>query len=232
MPRRMAGVTWLFDLDNTLHDASYRIFPALDASMNHYLELYLGVDATEANRLRRDYWDRYGATLLGLIRHHDVNAHHFLRETHRFIEDPARAALIRAERGLARNLSRLPGRKILLTNAPTGYALYVLREIGLARHFVRHYAIEQMRMHARFRPKPSQSMLRMVLSRERIRPTRAVLVEDTPANLKSARALGMRTVLVTGHTPAGPSVRKTRPCYVDLRVKSIAQLLQRHRQLR
>jgi hypothetical protein len=33
--------------------------------------------------LRRRYWQRYGATLLGLVRHHGVKAAHFLHQTHR-----------------------------------------------------------------------------------------------------------------------------------------------------
>ena len=41
------------------------------------------VTGEEAQRLRENYWLRYGATLLGLVRHHGVRAAHFLAETHR-----------------------------------------------------------------------------------------------------------------------------------------------------
>ena len=82
--------------------------------MTDYVERELGVARDEANRLRTLYWRRYGATLLGLVRHHGVDPHHFLRETHDFDV----AELLRAERGLARLFARLPGRKLLLTNAP------------------------------------------------------------------------------------------------------------------
>ena len=75
---------WLFDLDDTLHDASFAIFDAIDRRMTDYVERALGVERAEANRLRLLYWRRYGATLLGLVRHHGVDAGHFLRETHDF----------------------------------------------------------------------------------------------------------------------------------------------------
>jgi putative hydrolase of the HAD superfamily len=192
---RSPAPVWLFDLDNTLHDASHAIFSAIDRRMTDYVERTLGVTRDEANRLRVLYWRRYGATLLGLIRHHDVDPHDFLRTAHDFDA----AALLRAERGLARLFARLPGRKVLLTNAPHAYAGSVLRALRLQPHFGTRYAIEHLRLHGRYRPKPSRPMLRALLARERIVPARAVLVEDSLPNLASARALGLRTVLITRH---------------------------------
>ena len=163
--------------------------------MTDYVERHLGVDRDEADRLRTLYWHRYGATLLGLVRHHAVDATHFLRETHDFDV----AALVRAERGLTRLFARLPGRKVLLTNAPMAYASEILRALAVHRHFRARYTIESMRLHGTFRPKPSRMMLRAMLAREHVPASRAVLVEDSTANLKAARALGFRTVLMTGH---------------------------------
>jgi putative hydrolase of the HAD superfamily len=81
---RFAGRTWLFDLDNTLHNATPHIFPHINRSMRRYIERHLGVDESEATRIRQDYWIRYGATLLGLMRHHGTDPEHFLWETHQF----------------------------------------------------------------------------------------------------------------------------------------------------
>lgn len=224
--------TWFFDLDDTLHDASYRIYRTIDGTMNAYIAHHLAVPAEDANRLRRDYWRRYGATLLGLVRHHDVDPYHFLDTTHAFAQGPELAGLIRHERGLARHLARLPGRKVLLTNAPAHYADAVLQRIGLSRQIARRYAIEQMRLHGRFRPKPSRAMLRMLVARERVHPSRCVLVEDSLPNLRSARAVGVRTVLVNGHVARAERTRIQRPRYVDLQVKSISQLVMRAGSLR
>ena len=73
-----------------------------------------------------------GTTLLGLVRHHAIDAHAFLRETHAFVSAPTLGELIRAERGLGNFFRRLPGRKVLITNAPAVYAQRVLKEIGLS----------------------------------------------------------------------------------------------------
>jgi putative hydrolase of the HAD superfamily len=218
---RRAPPVWLFDLDNTLHDASHAIFGAIDRRMTDYVERELGVERGEANRLRTLYWRRYGATLLGLVRHHGVDPHHFLRETHDFDV----AELLRAERGLVRLFARLPGRKLLLTNAPLAYAGSVLRELSLHRHFVTRYSIERMRVHGTYRPKPSRLMLRSMLARERIRPSAAVLVEDSVANLKAARSLGVKTVLITRH--GAPAARKSSGAAVGLRISSLHELARR-----
>jgi putative hydrolase of the HAD superfamily len=66
-------LVWFFDLDNTLHDASHAIFGAIDSRMTSYVERHLAVDRAEADRIRRHYWLRYGATLLGLVRHHGID---------------------------------------------------------------------------------------------------------------------------------------------------------------
>ncbi len=233
----MPAPIWLFDLDNTLHDASHAIFPAINANMNAYMAKVLGTaeapaDAATVNAIRLAYWKRYGATLLGMVRHHQVRADDFLREAHRF-EDLS--ALIRAERGLGQLLRRLPGRKVLLTNAPQRYSRDVLRHLGLHRHFARHVAIESMRVHRQLRPKPSKQLLRKIVAKERAPACRCVLVEDTADNLKAAKALGMRTVWVTRYLARSPNLQPgaasllapkfaRRPAYVDVKVQSVRQL--------
>jgi putative hydrolase of the HAD superfamily len=233
----MPTPVWLFDLDNTLHNASHAIFPAINANMNAYMAKVLGDGTTPAdpravNAARLAYWKRYGATLLGMMKHHNVRMDDFLREAHLFDD---LAGMIRAERGLGRLLKRLPGRKILLTNGPRRYSREVIRHLGLHRHFARHIPIESMRVHGQLRPKPSKQMLRKLLARERVSARRCVLVEDTADNLKAAKALGMRTAWITQYLPTNPNLRQLagnlppprvtkRPIYVDVKVQSVRQL--------
>ena len=232
---------WLFDLDNTLHNASHSIFPTISANMNVYLARVLGDSGTPASpeavsAARHAYWKRYGATLLGMIKHHQVSAADFLRETHA-LDDLQ--AMIRFERGLSRLLRRLPGRKILLTNAPMRYSSDVMRHLGLRRHFSHHIAIEDMLVHGQLRPKPSKLMLRRLLRKHGVAARRCILVEDTLDNLRAAKQVGMRTAWVTQYlhmsdpigTAALPKMLK-RPTYVDVKVKSVRQLPSRLNRLR
>ena len=203
---------WLFDLDNTLHDASPHIFPHINRSMTEYVMAQLGLEEAEASALREDYWRRYGATLLGLTRHHGTDPRHFLWHTHQFPDLPA---MLRFEPALAHALRRLPGRKIVYSNAPVHYAEAVLALMGIDKLFDGVFAIE----HAGFAPKPGMASFRRLLKAFRLQPGRCVMVEDTAANLRTARRLGIRTVLV--------SPGQNKPAWVDIKVRSVLELPRR-----
>jgi putative hydrolase of the HAD superfamily len=218
---------WLFDLDNTLHDASRAVFGRLNGAMTDYVAQHLGLPRDEADHLRMHYWRRYGATLLGLERHHGIRAAHFLAQTHELPGLEAHLHIPPADRAA---LKRLPGRKFLLTNAPAAYAKRVLTALDLASCFEGVIAIEGMRVFGDLRPKPDARMLRVVLARYKLPASRCVLVEDTVANLKSARKLGLRTVWMQHylrHNPHGPEVGihlHGRPSGVCVKIKTIRAL--------
>ena len=223
-------LVWLFDLDNTLHNASHAIFPAINNNMNALISRVLAEQDLPAhpdavNEVRVRYWQRYGATLLGMVRHHGVRAEDFLHEAHQFDD---LAQMIRAERGISRLLKRLPGRKILLTNAPREYARSVVRHLGLHRHFAEHVPIESMQVHRQWRPKPSKLLLRRLLRQRGLAASRCVLVEDSIENLKSAKSLHMRTVWFSGFSPRV----FFRPGCADVQVKSLHKLPGRLSRLR
>ncbi len=203
--------TWLFDLDDTLHDASAHIFPQISRAMMAYICQHLHVDEIEATRLRQAYWKRYGATLLGLMRHHGTDPRHFLAQTHRF---PDLARIVIAERGLKAMLLRLPGRKIVFSNAPRDYAEAVLAITGIRRCFDAVYSVEQLR----FQPKPAIAGFLRLLHDERLGPRSCILVDDTIVNLKTAKRLRMKTVWVSAST-------RQPPC-VDLKIASVLDLPQ------
>jgi len=182
---------WLFDLDNTLHDASHAAFGELHVAMGDYIEAHLGLAGPEAAALRRRYWLRYGATMHGLVRHHGVSAAHFLEETHRLPGLEQRLRTCARDRAALR---RLPGRKVLVTNAPRAYAMRVIEHLGLGHWFDQVVAIEDMTMFGNPRPKPDARMLRRLAVRLRVPPSRCVLVEDTLVHLKAARRVGMRGI--------------------------------------
>ena len=208
--------TWLFDLDNTLHNASAHIFPHINRSMMAYICRHLDVDEDAATRLRQHYWQRYGATLLGLIRHHAVDPNHFLHHTHQM---PDLERMVVVERGLKSMLHRLPGRKIVFSNAPIHYTEAVLGITGIRRCFADVYAIERLR----FQPKPATGGFLRLLHKEKLNPRQCIMVEDNLPNLKTAKRLGMKTVWVSTSTHCPP--------YVDVKLTHIVDLPKRLGQL-
>lgn len=222
---------WLFDLDDTLHDAATASMPQLHDSMNAYIRDELGLDAEAATELRRRYWHWYGATLLGLVRHHGVKPAHFLHVTHAL---PGLESRVRGHAHDLAALARLPGRKFILTNAPAAYARRVLAVLGAERLFDGLLAIEDMAMFGHLRPKPDRRMLRHVAARLKVAPTRCVLVEDTLVHQKAARAVGMGTVWMqrwlrrsVSHVKSPNARRHRKPAYVDRRVHRLSDLLRR-----
>jgi len=223
-----ATPVWLFDLDNTLHDAGAQVFGALNRSMSEYVQRELHIRADEADRLRRHYFLRYGATLLGLVRHHGVKAAHFLDDTHRL---PGLEQQVSGHRHDFGAIRRLHGRKLVLTNAPRDYALRVLALLGIERLFDAVLSIEDMAMFGQLRPKPDARMLRRVAVRLRVHPSRCILVEDTLVHQRAARRIGMRTVWMQRFarrgTHGGPVVKRwsMTPAYVDRVVRSLRPLV-------
>jgi len=208
-PHARLSVAWLFDLDNTLHDADPHIFPHLNRSMTTYLENHLGLATDEANRLRMRYWRRYGATLLGLMRHHNVDPQHFLHETHSF---PSLSRMVLRHPLLRPVLTRLPGRKLVFSNSPVHYSRAVLNLLRVADVFDGIFCIEQ----TRYQPKPDRRGFLRLLHRHRLVARRCIMVEDNLANLRTAKRLGMQTVWVSGTSKAPP--------YVDVAIRHVALL--------
>ena len=200
---------WIFDLDNTLHDATPHIFPHINRSMTAYLQQHLQLDEAAANALRLHYWYRYGATLSGLMRHHGTDPEHFLWHTHQF---PDLSRMVLRVPRLRHVLKALPGKKVVFSNAPQHYVHAVLKLLRVDDLFDDVMAVE----HTRYRPKPDNFGFIRLLRRHRIRAAQCVMIEDSLENLHAAKRLGMRTVWVN-------SGNRNSPC-VDVKVRDVMQL--------
>lgn len=155
--------------------------------MTDFVMRTTGAAQAQANLLRKAYWARYGTTLAGLMREHQIDAHAYLEEVHdiRFdaLEpDPHLADLIKA----------LPGRKIVYTNGSAPYAARVLEARGLDAAFDAVYGVEN----AGFAPKPERGAFESIFSQAGVVPQAAAMFEDDPRNLQAPHDMGMRTVHV------------------------------------
>jgi putative hydrolase of the HAD superfamily len=205
----MGERVWIFDLDNTLHNATPHIFPHINRSMTAYLQEHLQMDEEAANALRVEYWQRYGATLTGLMKHHGTDPDHFLWHTHQFPELPK---MVLREPRLRQMLKQLPGRKVVFSNAPEQYALAVLKLLRIDDLFADVFAIEQ----SRYRPKPQLSGFQRLLRKHRLHAHQCVMVEDSAENLLAAKRLGMKTVWVSA-APRAPGC-------VDVKIRNVLEL--------
>ena len=205
--------TWLFDLDNTLYPPSAGLFAHIDVKMGAFIQRLLNVDSVEARRIQKDFFHEHGTTLRGLMNEHAVEPAHFLDDVH----DIDMSAL-EADTRLVAAMARLPGRKLVFTNADTAYAARVLERLGLADAFEAIHCIHGMD----YRPKPDPIAYHALIARHRIDPTRALFVEDMARNLAPAKALGMTTVWVNNGSEHGAHGAGN---YIDIEIDDVGAWL-------
>ena len=200
---------WIFDLDDTLHNASAHIFPVMNRAMTQYMMDELDLDEAAAHSLRQHYWRVYGATLKGLMRHHGVDAYHFLKQTHGEMDLPSMVIQVKRLQSLIKSL---PGRKCVFTNAPRKYAFRVLELMGIAECFELIFSVESTKFHA----KPSVRGFQMLLKTLKANPKNCIMLEDNLPALMTAKRLGMQTIWVTK--------KLQKPNFVDFRINSVLAL--------
>jgi len=187
----------LFDLDNTLYPPERDLFSLIDVRINRYMEEVVGIDAAEVDGLRRRYWRDYGATLQGLVRHYAVDPEDYLH----YVHDVDVAGRLRPDPVLRDTLAALPLPRYVFTNGSSDHAERVLAALGIEDVFA---GIFDIRI-AGYRPKPNRDPYEEVLQSLGLSAGQCIMVEDSLANLQTAKALGMATVLV-GEGPSAAHV--------------------------
>lgn len=178
----------LFDLDNTLYPAERDLFSLIDVRINRYMERQVGIDREEVDGLRRRYWQDYGTTLQGLIRHHEVDPEDYLDYVHA-VDVGSRLA---TDAELRQCIAMLPIPSYVFTNGSRCHVDRVVAALGLENLFVDVFDIRV----ANYQPKPNPDPYQQVLAKLSLRGEDCVMVEDQPQNLKTAKDFGMKTILV------------------------------------
>ncbi len=178
---------WVFDLDNTLYPAKCNLFKQIDSRMTDYVGKLLELPFQEARRIQKDYYVRYGTTLSGLMKEHDVAPHDFMDYVH-----DIDLTAISANVPLATQLENLPGRCFVFTNGSVRHARNITSKLGIEHVFDGMFDIDA----AEFVPKPNRKTYERFLSTYEIDPQNAAMFEDIAVNLEAPNELGMKTVLV------------------------------------
>ncbi len=185
--------TWIFDLDNTLYPPDSGIWPKINERITLFLIDLFGLDGLSAHALHRHYYIRHGTTLRGLIEENIDGVERYLD----FVHDIDRSAL-QPNPALAREVGRLPGRKLIFTNGSRNHAILTARQLGLDGLFEDAFDI----VAASLTPKPAEAAYQAFCDRYDVDPRRAAMFEDVARNLAVPKAKGMKTVLVTAKVGA------------------------------
>jgi putative hydrolase of the HAD superfamily len=205
--------TWIFDLDQTLYPHEAGIMARVEARMRDFVVRRTGLGPDAAFDLQKHYWETYGTTLNGLMTHHNVEPYEFFDDVHNVPLDG-----LEADAALGQLIEALPGRRLVFTNADAKHTERILAHLGLVSHFHHVYHLE----HGGFVPKPQMQAFEAMIAALKVDPARSLFFEDSPANLKPAKLLGMTTVLV------GPKASGPDHDFVDFRAPSLKAFLQTH----
>jgi putative hydrolase of the HAD superfamily len=199
----------LFDLDNTLYSPERNLFNLIDRRINDYMHQVVGIPLEDVDLLRRRYWQRYGVTMQGLMRHHQVDPEDYLH----YVHDIDVASRLLPDPELQRTLQALPHRRAIFTNSSTDHSRRVLEALHLSDLFEEIFDIRV----ANYLPKPLPDPYHAVLARLNIPAEECIMVEDTAENLRTAKELGMGTILVG---PGNPAIDP----FVDVHIERITDI--------
>ena len=203
---------WIFDLDNTIYDPKSKIFDQIDLRMKQFISSRLNISKEEAFKIQKKFYNEYGTTLSGLMKHYQIQPNEFLK----FVHDVDLSKLKKCSH-LFKEINQLPGRKIIYTNGDQDYAKKVLNSLGVESLF--EYILDITK--SKYIPKPSVEPLINYLNKNNINLKTCVYFEDLEKNLENAHKYGITTV----HIEDKINKKKTTQPFIDFRFKSILEAL-------
>lgn len=178
---------WIFDLDNTLYPPDADLFTHIDKRMAYYISVKLNLPLEKSQKLQQAYYLKYGSSLVGLYRHHNIDPYEYLAYVHNIEMDS-----LSPDPTLRRSIENLPGRKWIFTNGDRPYAEQVLERRGLTGVFEGVFDIHS----SQYRPKPDPSCYQLMLEKFQADGKKSLFIDDMACNLLPAKDQGMTTVWV------------------------------------
>ena len=169
--------SWIFDLDNTLYRADNGIFAQIESRMTDYVTALLKLPRDQARARQKDLYRRYGTTLNGLMREHDVDADDYLH----FVHDIDLSGL-EPDAPLAAAIQALPGKRFVFTNGCRDHAARILDRLQMTHLFEQVWDIRTMD----FAPKPEPGAYASVVAAGGIEARQAAMFDDIARNLSPA----------------------------------------------
>ena len=179
---------WIFDLDNTMYDINLGLFKKISNRITDFIMSKYSLDIDQAKKIQKEYYLKYGLTLIGLIVEKKLEPEEFLDYVHD-VEHPE----LEKNDQLISKIRLLEGKKIIFTNATSNHAKKILKILELEHDFDQIIDIKDLE----YIPKPDKRSYKKLLeclnlNKENLDKT--IFFEDTVKNLIPAKELGITTV--------------------------------------
>jgi putative hydrolase of the HAD superfamily len=248
--------TLIFDVDDTLYDVNTKFTEKRNGTaVYEFMVQYLHFPNIEAAKVVRDeYFERYHSTAKGL-QIAEQEGRLPPSENNDFDPDSPRFKVQELSNYWATHLdySLLGGRKskliqdlvelrdiskvtlIAFSNGPRNYVIRVLQELGLWETVFNPdtlFAVDDVLPYC----KPEKEAFELIFTKLglHVLPNECIMIEDSMKNIRSAKALGMKTVYVTGSSTKSiaekgvvevtDSLNESSDPNVDVAIETIEQL--------
>lgn len=200
-----------FDLDNTLYIPEKKVLNLVDNNIKQFIYEKFNCKADEIYDIRKRYHEKYGSTLMGLMKEEDINPLEYLK----YIHNIDVKYLLNCDEKLRKILQNLNSQIILITNSYKEYAVRLLKQLGIYDLFDSIFDVVDMGYYYKSQP---ESYLK-VLKKIDVNPYNCVMFDDSWEQLFSAKYIGMITVLV------GRNEENCNPDYNILDIYEIPSIL-------
>ena len=177
----------LIDLDNTVYPEDSNIFSLIDIRMKSFISKNLNISLEKSYEIQKKYFMENGTTLKGLMLHHNIKPEPFLNYVH-----DIDLSSIQNNPKLIAVLKEYKGKKIIFTNGSQDHVIKVLERVGINQYINDIFDI----IDAKYIPKPEIITYKKVLKKFNLIPEKTIMIDDLPSNLKTAKELGINTVLI------------------------------------
>eukprot|EP00908_Phaeocystis_cordata_P002500 Transcript_12716.p1 GENE.Transcript_12716~~Transcript_12716.p1 ORF type:complete len:277 (-),score=99.82 Transcript_12716:255-1025(-) len=199
--------TLVWDIDDTLYDVGtgFTAHRNGDAVFDFMVEALGFETRAEAKVLRDEYFAKTHATGKALaVAEADgrlpPGAHFELADLAEWWSSKLDFSMLQPDPVLTEALASCPLRHVCFTNSPRKYGIRCLEALGIRQFFkdADIFAVDDVLRLSGGACKPEAAAFQAVFDACGVRAEECVMLEDSMKNVRAAKALGMRTVLVTG----------------------------------
>ncbi len=205
---------FIFDCDGVLYKDLDAVFGQVSKKMGKYISRKLNVDLKKAKELQRNYFHKYNTSLNGLMIHHKIDPHEFLKYVHDINLD-----FLKKDTLLREELLKLDVKKFVYTNGSRDHVNNITKHLGIDDLFDGVFDI----VDGQFMPKPQIEPFKVLIKKFDINPEETVFIEDIAKNLSVKKELNLKTVWLINNEYWGK--QDSDKNYIDVKIENLTSFL-------
>ena len=190
------------------------VFGQVSKKMGKYISRKLNVDLKKAKELQRNYFHKYNTSLNGLMIHHKIDPHEFLKYVHDINLD-----FLKKDTLLREELLKLDVKKFVYTNGSRNHVNNITKHLGIDDLLDGVFDI----VDGQFIPKPQIEPFKVLIKKFDINPEETVFIEDIAKNLSVKKELNLKTVWLINNEYWGK--QDSDKNYIDVKIENLTSFL-------